>query len=76
MAFLGFSFIRIFVKNCEFCFTDFRKAIACLCVTHTAQISTDGKKTLAKEKYITQLNRELFINIPRDLLYYILPSYA
>ena len=24
----------------DFCFTDFRKAIACLCVTHTAQIST------------------------------------
>ena len=70
----------------DFCFTDFRKAIACLCVIHTAQLSTDvvlaicrnlfGKKTLAKEKYITQLNSVLFINITKDLLYYILPRYA
>ena len=28
-------------EKLDFCFTDFRKAIACLCVTHTAQISTD-----------------------------------
>ena len=70
----------------DFCFTDFRKAIACLCGTHTAQISTDvalaicgnllGKKTLAKEKYITQLNSVLFINITKDLLYYILSRYT
>ena len=31
------------------------------------------EKTLAKEKYITQLNSVLFINITKDLLYYILP---
>ena len=31
-----------------------------------------GKNTLAKEKYITQLNSVLFINITKDLLYYIL----
>ena len=35
-----------------------------------------GKKTLAKEKYITQLNSVLFINITKDLLYYILLRYA
>ena len=35
-----------------------------------------GKKTLGKEKYITQLNSVLFINITKDLLYYILPRYA
>ena len=32
-----------------------------------------GKKTLAKEKYLTQLNSALFINITKDLPYYILP---
>ena len=35
-----------------------------------------GKKALAKEKYITQLNSVLFINITKDLQYYILPRYA
>ena len=30
-----------------------------------------GKKTLSKEKYITQLNSVLFINITKDLQYYI-----
>ena len=35
-----------------------------------------GKKTLAKEKYMTQLNSVLFINITKDLQYYILPRYA
>ena len=43
-----------------------------------------GKKVLAKEKYITQLNNVLFINITNvlfinittDLQYYILPRYA
>ena len=35
-----------------------------------------GKKTLAKEKYITQLNSVLFINITKDLQYYIFPRYA
>ena len=68
----------------DFCFTDFRKTIACFCVTHTAQISTRclirgnllGKKTLAKEKYTTQLNSVLFINITKGLPYYILSRYA
>ena len=81
--------ISYHLNICEkfgFSFKDFRKAIACLCVTHTAQISTDvvlaicgnlfGKKTLVKEKYITQLNSVLFINITKDLQYYILPRYA
>ena len=40
----------------DFCFTDFRKAIAWLCVTHTAEISIDFvvymEIYLAKEKYI------------------------
>ena len=35
-----------------------------------------GKKTLAKEKYVTQLNSVTFININNDLLYYILARYA
>ena len=51
-------------------------------MTHTAQILTDvvvyveiylGKK-MAKEKYIIQLNSVLFINITKDLQYYILPD--
>ena len=33
-----------------------------------------GKKKLVKQKYITQLNSVLFINITKDLLYYILPT--
>ena len=31
---------------------------------------------MAKEKYIIQLNSVLFINITKDLQYYILPRYA
>ena len=71
-------------KKFDFCFREFRKAIACLCVTHIAQISTDvvlyveiylGKRHW--QKYITQqLNSVLFINMTKDLQYYILPRYA
>ena len=35
-----------------------------------------GKKTLSKEKYITQLNSVLLINITKDLTYYNLPRYS
>ena len=42
-------FVFLFTISChsnvcekfDFCFTDFRQTIACLCVTRTAQISTD-----------------------------------
>ena len=59
----------------DFCFTEFRKATACLCMTHTAPTLTLtlscgnilGKKILAKEKYKTQLNSVLLININKDL---------
>ena len=65
-------------------FTDFRKAIACLPDPHWANLdrlcricgNLLGKKALAKEKYITQLNNVLFINITKDLQYYILLRYA
>ena len=67
----------MFVKNSICALQILEKAIACLCVTHIAQISTDclicgnllGKKTFAKEKYIIQLNSVLFINITKDLQY-------
>ena len=42
----------------------------CICVNLL------GKRTLAKEKYITQLNSVFFIKIIKDLQYYILPRYA
>ena len=59
----------------DFCSTEFRKATACLCMTHTAPTLTLtlscgnilGKKILAKEKYKTQLNSVLLININKDL---------
>ena len=35
-----------------------------------------GKKALAKEKYINHLNSVLFINVTKDLQYYIRPRYA
>ena len=35
-----------------------------------------GKKTLTKEKGINQVNSVLFINIIKDLQYFILPRYA
>ena len=65
-------------------FTDFRKAIACLPDPHWANLdrlcricgNLLGKKALAKEKYITQLNNVLFINITKDLQYYILLRHA
>ena len=68
----------------DVCFTDFRIAIACLCVTHCTNLDRNcriclnllGKETLAKEKNITQLKSVLFINITKDLQYYILPRYA
>ena len=34
------------------------------------------EKDIAKEEYITQLNKALFINITKDLQYYIVPRYA
>ena len=39
VRFVYFSFQNYL--SFDFCFKDFRKAIGCLCVTHTAQISTD-----------------------------------
>ena len=63
-----------------FCFTDFRKAIACLCVAYKSRQTLSymwkfiWEKKLVKQKYITQLNSVLFINITKDLLYYILPT--
>ena len=58
-----------------FYFTDFRVAIACIPVTHTAQFLANfvvfgkllGKKALAKERYIALLNSVYFINITQDL---------
>ena len=58
-----------------FYFTDFRVTIACIPVTHTAQILANfvvfgrllGKKALAKERYITLLNSVYFINSTQDL---------
>ena len=35
-----------------------------------------GKKALAKEKYTNDLNSVLFINVTKDLQYYIRPRYA
>ena len=82
--FLEFLVIRMFVKNSICALQILEKAIARLGVTHIAQISTDclirgnllRKKTFAKEKYIIQLNSVLFINITKDLQYYILLRYA
>ena len=62
----------------DLCCTDFRKAIACLCVTHTAQISTGfvafvkiylGKRHWRKKLYFSSY-------ITKDLQYYIFPRYA
>ena len=70
----------------DFCLTDFKKAIACLCMTHAVKMSTDvvvyaeiylaKRHWLAKGKYITQLYSVIFIKIPKDFQYCILPRYA
>ena len=79
---LRISFHSNVCEKFDLYFTDFRKAIACLCVTNTAQISTDFVVFVEiylvkrQEKYITQLNSVPFINITKDLQYYILSKYA
>ena len=70
----------------DFCFTDFRKTIACLHMTHTAQISADfvifnlwkftWEKGIDKRKVhnpVKQLNSAIFINITKDLQYILHP---
>ena len=82
--FLEFLVIQMFVKKSTFALQILEKQLIVFawpklpyldrhCLTCGNLVA---KKTLAKENYITQLNRVLFINITKYLLYYILPRYA
>ena len=79
--FSEFLVIRILVKNSNFALQILEKQLhvfAWLTLHKSRQTLSymwkfTWEKTLAKEKYINQLNSVLFINITKDLLNYILP---
>ena len=77
--FLSFNVCEKF----DFCFTDFSNCMSlrdpdCTNFDRRCRVCGNllGKKTLTKEKYITQRNSILSINITKDLQYYMLPRYA
>ena len=79
--FSEFLVIRMFLKNSIFALEVLEKQLHVFAwpTLHKSGNTLGkilGKKTLAKQKCITQLNSVLFINITKDLQYYIIPRYA
>ena len=78
--FSEFLVIQMFVKNsiCALQILEKKLHVTAWPTLHNSLICGNllGKKASAKEKYIIQLNSVLFINITKELQYYILPRYA
>ena len=71
-------------KKFDLCCTDFRKAITCLCVTHTAQISTGfvafvkiylGKRHWRKKLYFSSISPKIYSTTSSQDMHGMLSSY-